>query len=54
MNRFSIFILALGLAFVAGWLFGNEMRPPRYEDLSMGVWLVLGGGAVMSAALASK
>lgn len=42
MNRFTLFVVAAGLAFLAGWLFGNEMKPPRYEDLSMAMWLVVG------------
>lgn len=42
MNRFTLFIVAAALAFAAGWLFGNEVKPPRYEDLSLAMWLVVG------------
>lgn len=53
MNRFTLFIVAAALAFLAGWLFGNEMKPPRYEDLSLAAWLVAGVGALGLGALAS-
>ena len=53
MNRFTLFIVAAALAFVAGWLFGNEMKPPRYEDLSLAAWLVAGVAALGLGAMAS-
>lgn len=53
MNRFTLFVVAAGLAFVAGWLFGNEMKPPRYEDLSMAMWLVVGVLALALGGVAS-
>lgn len=53
MNRFTLFVVAAALAFVAGWLFGNEMKPPRYEDLSLAAWLVAGVAALGLGAMAS-
>lgn len=53
MNRFTLFVVAAGLAFLAGWLFGNEMKPPRYEDLSMAMWLVVGVLALALGGVAS-
>ncbi len=32
MNKFFVLLMALCLAFVAGWLFANEVRPPLLED----------------------
>lgn len=53
MSRFTLFVVAAGLAFLAGWLFGNEMKPPRYEDLSMAMWLVVGIAALGLGAMSS-
>lgn len=53
MNRFTLFVAAAGLAFLAGWLFGNEMKPPRYEDISLAMWLVVGVGALALGGMAS-
>lgn len=53
MNRFGLFLLAAGLAFLAGWLFGNEMRPPRYADISLAAWLIVGVIAVVLGSIAS-
>lgn len=38
MRYFSVRLLALAVAFVAGWLFSNEVRAPRYDELSVAVW----------------
>lgn len=53
MNRFVLFLVAAGLAFSAGWLFGNEMKPPRYEDVNLAAWLIAGVGAVALGGIAS-
>lgn len=53
MSRFGLFLLAAGLAFGAGWLFGNEMKPPRYEDISVAAWLVAGVSALALGGAAS-
>lgn len=53
MNRFGLFLLAAGLAFGAGWLFGNEMKPPRYEDVNLAAWLIAGMGALVLGGIAS-
>lgn len=53
MNRFTLFVVAAGLAFLAGWLFGNEMKPPRYEDISLAMWAVVGVGALALGGIAS-
>lgn len=37
---FFFFVLAAGLAFGAGWLFGNEVQPPKYEDVNLAVYVV--------------
>jgi len=50
-NRFSIMLVALGVAFFAGWLFANEVAPPRMEDLSFAMWIVAGAVALLSAAM---
>ncbi len=42
MYRFSIKLLGLAVAFVAGWLFSNEVRAPMYNEISMQVWIVAG------------
>ena len=48
-NRFLMILLGFVLAFGAGWLFANEVRPPRYEDLSMAVWIIVGAGSLLMA-----
>lgn len=53
MNRFTLFVVAAGLAFLAGWLFGNEMKPPRYEDISLAMWLIVGIAALGLGGVAS-
>lgn len=43
-------LLALAAAFVAGWLFSNEVRAPLLENMNLAVWaLVAFMGAVFMA-----
>lgn len=51
MNSFSGKLLALGIMFVAGWLFANEYKPPYYADLNAQVWLVVGVGSAFLMAV---
>lgn len=53
MNRFGLFLVAASLAFGAGWLFANEVRPPRYEDVNLAAWLIAGVGALVLGGIAS-
>lgn len=53
MNRLVLFLVAAGLAFLAGWLFGNEVKPPRYADVSLAAWLLVGVIAVALGSIAS-
>lgn len=47
---FSARMMALAVAFVAGWLFSNEVRAPMYDAISLQVWMGLGVvGAVLMA-----
>ncbi|MEZ4864140.1 MAG: hypothetical protein R3C14_22700 [Caldilineaceae bacterium] len=48
-NRFLVFLIILGMAFFAGWLFGNEVAPPRMADVSAAMWLAMAGAAVISS-----
>lgn len=42
--------LALVAAFVAGWLFSNEVRAPLIENMDLAVWAMIGFmGAVFMA-----
>lgn len=50
-NRFTIMLVALGVAFFSGWLFANEVAPPRMEDLSFAMWIIAGAVALLSAAI---
>lgn len=50
-NKFTIMVVALGVAFFSGWLFANEVAPPRLEDLSFAMWIVAGAVALLSAAM---
>lgn len=50
-NKFTIIIVALGVAFVSGWLFANEVAPPRMEDLSFAMWIIAGVVSLLSAAM---
>ena len=52
-NRLILILLGFTLAFGAGWLFANEVRPPRYEDLSMAIWIVAGAGSLLMAVAAA-
>jgi hypothetical protein len=54
MNKFFVLLMALGLAFAAGWLFANEVRPPLLEDVGLAMWMAVGGVAVLSAAMVAK
>lgn len=51
MNKFTVMLLALGLAFFSGWLFGNEIRPPVFDNASLAMWIACGGVAILSAAM---
>lgn len=53
MTRFSLFLLAAALAFAAGWLFGNEYRPPRITDVNLAMWIFVGGFSMLLGAVAS-
>ena len=53
MNRFVLFLVAAGVAFAAGWLYGNEVRPPRLEDVDLAMWIVVGVAALALGAVAS-
>lgn len=50
-NKFLIMVVALGVAFFSGWLFANEIAPPRLSDLSFAMWIIAGAVAVLSAAM---
>lgn len=52
-NKFMIMLVALGVAFCSGWLFANEVAPPRLEDVRFAMWIVAGGVAVISAMMVS-
>lgn len=52
--RITIVFLALALAFGAGWLFGNEVRPPLLEDVNLGAWVAVGGTALLAAVLVAR
>lgn len=49
MNRFFLLLTALALAFVAGWLFGNEVRPPVLANANLAMWIAIGVGSVLNA-----
>lgn len=53
MNRFAMFLIAAGVAFLAGWLFANEVKPPRYEDVSLAAWIIAGAVALTLGGMAS-
>lgn len=53
MNRFTLFLLAASVAFLAGWLFANEVKPPRYEDMTLAMWIVAGAFALALGGIAS-
>jgi len=53
MNRFIVMVMALGMAFGAGWLFSNEVRAPLLEDVGLAMWMAVGGVAVIAAVLVS-
>lgn len=45
--------MSLCLAFFAGWLFGNEIRPPALEDTRLAMWIAVGGGSLIGAIIAA-
>ena len=49
MNKFFLLLTALGLAFCAGWLFGNEVRPPALANANLAMWIAIGVGSVVNA-----
>lgn len=53
MNRFTLFLMAAGVAFLAGWLFGNEVKPPRYEDMTLAMWIIVSAFALALGGIAS-
>ncbi len=53
-NRITVILFGFLLAFVSGWLFANEYRPPRYEDLDMAVWAIMGGVGLVAAIVAGQ
>lgn len=47
---FSARMMALAVAFVAGWLFSNEVKAPLYDAVSLQVWMgAIALGAVLMA-----
>jgi hypothetical protein len=52
-NKFTMMLVALGIVFVSGWLFGNQIAPPRIQDISAAVWVVCAMAAVMLSAMVS-
>lgn len=52
-SRFTMTLIALVVVFVSGWLFGNQIAPPRVQDLSAAVWVVCAISAVMLSAMAT-
>lgn len=53
MSRFVIFITAAILAFGAGWFFANEIAPPKYEDVSMAMWIIIAAFSLALGGMAS-
>lgn len=49
MNRYTGVLLAMVVAFVAGWLMGADFPPPHTKDIHLGgaAWLFLGVGALV-------
>lgn len=52
--KLILMFLALGLAFGAGWLFGNEVRPPLLEDVNLGAWSAVAGISLLAAIVVSR
>ncbi len=53
MNRFTIMLLALGLAFFSGWLFANEIMPPTLDNASLAMWMLTGVVSLVGAMMVS-
>jgi len=53
MNRFTVMLGALALAFVSGWLFSNEVQAPSFDNVALAMWIACGGVAVISALMVS-
>ena len=53
MNRFTLFLMAAAIAFLAGWLFSNEVKAPRMEDMNLAMWLIVGVAAIGLGGIAS-
>jgi hypothetical protein len=51
MNRFIVMLGALALAFFSGWLFANEIAPPRIDNASLAMWIACAGVAVIASAI---
>jgi len=53
-HRFVIVLVAFGITFASGWLFANEVRPPRLEDIGLAMWAVLAIVGLLSAVVATQ
>ena len=53
MNRFTVMLLALGLAFFSGWLFANEIMPPTLDNASLAMWMLTGVVSLVGAMMVS-
>lgn len=53
MNRFTVMLMALGLAFLSGWLFSNEVPAPSFDNVALAMWIACGGVALISAMMVS-
>jgi hypothetical protein len=53
MNRFTVMLMALGLAFFSGWLFANEIAPPSLDNASLAMWALTGVVSLVGAAMVS-
>lgn len=52
-NRLILILIAFGIVFFAGWIFANEVTPPRVEDISAAAWIVAVLVAVVMAGMAT-
>lgn len=53
MNRFTVMLGALGLAFFSGWLFSNEVPAPTLDNASLAMWILTGVVSLVGAAMVS-
>ena len=53
MNRITVMLGALGLAFASGWLFSNEVPAPHFDNVALAMWIATGGVALLSALMAT-